>query len=146
MAKPKFQAYAPNGNLIVGTAEELCGVALISHFEEPSADSLEYAGETSIWWESQKSFTRETPSGGSLVFVDENHCEWLEDNLVFREEPSPDPAPPAPLHGLCQELADQLEAVVEELVIPEYAHAEEERSRKLLSLVQEARAILATQT
>jgi hypothetical protein len=143
MTKPKFRAYAPNGKQIVGTLEKVYGEALISYFEEASPDSLEYAGETDIWWDSKQSITRKTPSGESIVFLDEDRNEWLAGDLVLQEEPSPDPAPPAPLHALCQELADQLESVVEDLIIPEYAHTQEDRSRKLLCLVQEARAILA---
>ena len=44
---------------------------------------------------------------------------------------------------LIQRLADCLEEVIEELVIPEYAHTEEERTDAALFLVKEARAYLA---
>jgi len=44
---------------------------------------------------------------------------------------------------LIQRLADFLEEITEELVIPEYAHTEEERSNAALALVAEARAFLA---
>jgi hypothetical protein len=45
--------------------------------------------------------------------------------------------------GLIQRLADDLEGITEELVIPEYAHTEKERTDASLALVAEARAYLA---
>ena len=44
---------------------------------------------------------------------------------------------------LIQRLADDLEGITEELVIPEYAHTEKERTDASLALVAEARALLS---
>ena len=44
---------------------------------------------------------------------------------------------------LIKRLADDLERITEELVIPEYAHTEKERTDASLALVAEARAYLA---
>lgn len=44
---------------------------------------------------------------------------------------------------LIQRLADDLEGIVEELVIPEYSYTEKERTDASLVLVAEARAYLA---
>jgi len=44
---------------------------------------------------------------------------------------------------LIKRLADDLEGITEELVIPEYAHTEKERTDASLALVAEARAYLA---
>jgi hypothetical protein len=45
--------------------------------------------------------------------------------------------------SLIQRLADDLEGITEQLVIPEYAHTEKERTDASLALVAEARAYLA---
>jgi len=44
---------------------------------------------------------------------------------------------------LIKRLADDLERITEELVIPEYAHTEKERTDASLALIDEARAYLA---
>lgn len=77
--------YAPNGQLIVGTLERVSGVALILEgTSSRAADgtlNFEYAGDTEIWWEEQKTVTRK----GKRVFICEGGDEWTEDQLSLVE-------------------------------------------------------------
>lgn len=74
---------SPNGTAIRGTLERLAGVALgtVSRADDGTV-AIEYTGGTEIYWDEQRTVTREGPSGMEQVFIDENGCEWLESDLV----------------------------------------------------------------
>lgn len=78
--------YAPDGTEITGTYEKVFGEALIANFDVTrNADGtfdFAYAGGTEINWNSQVTVTRQ----GQRVFVDEDGGEWLENELVLRED------------------------------------------------------------
>lgn len=71
---------APNGQLIQGTLEQIPGVALISGIGDEGEP--EYDGETKVWWDDQKTLTRD----GKTIFVDDEGFEWTFDQLTKVEE------------------------------------------------------------
>jgi len=83
------QLYAPNGSVIIGTAELIEGVARIRGALAPSAGrarfELQYEGSTDVDWDSQTTRTRER----KRLFVDEDGTLWPEDELTLRETPAP---------------------------------------------------------
>lgn len=60
---------------IVGTLETLSGVALIG--EVSSLADFEYAGETKVWWDDQRTVVRD----GQRIFVDDDGEEYLESQV-----------------------------------------------------------------
>lgn len=78
MTEPPKQLFAPTGARIVGTLENLTGIALITGASAPATAGapfdLHLLGSTDIDWNSQHSITR----NGERLFVDENHQLWTE--------------------------------------------------------------------
>jgi len=81
---------APNGNPIVGTLETLFGCANATEFSETGEP--EYDGETTIWWDEQRTVHK----GASMVYVDENGDQWTFDQLVpdTEDDEEEDDTPP----------------------------------------------------
>lgn len=83
--KPGFyQAYSPSGKKIIGTLEQIPGVANIYGFavyEDGSVDP-EYAGETDVEWDNQ---VTETDDNGDRIFIDEDGAAWPEPKVKFRK-------------------------------------------------------------
>ena len=78
-------AFAPNGKRVVGTLETLQGVANINGVTVDADGKLEveYAGETTIDWNSQTSVRN---NRNKRIFVDEDGGTWSEVKLVLKEE------------------------------------------------------------
>jgi hypothetical protein len=76
MSKQLFTYKAPTGAEIIGTLEVLSAVAMISGIAENG--EVEYAGETNIDWSSQETIR----PFGEVIYVDENHDEWIFGQLV----------------------------------------------------------------
>ena len=77
---------SPTGSPIVGTLENLVGRAEITGIS-PTGEP-EHAGETTIFWDDQKTVTR----GGKIVFLDEDGGEWTFDELVSADDAGGDAA------------------------------------------------------
>jgi hypothetical protein len=79
-----MKAFAPNGKEIRGTLETVCGVAEGQEFTRAADGSIEfvYSGSTDIWWDEQKTVTRQ----GQRVFIDEDGAEWPESKIVIEGE------------------------------------------------------------
>lgn len=79
---------APNGKEIIGTVEELRGVALIN---EPKMEdgklTFDYSGQTDVDWDSQKTITL----GRHRLFADSDGGTHFENELrlVPDEQPKP---------------------------------------------------------
>jgi hypothetical protein len=82
------QLYAPNGSVIIGTAELIEGTARIDGALPPGAGrtrfELQYSGGTDVDWDSQTTRLRER----KRLFVDEDGSLWPEDELTLREPPA----------------------------------------------------------
>lgn len=80
-----MKAFAPNGLKIVGTLEHIPATSPITldsfSREEDGKIAFSHVGGTEIYWNEQKTLTR----NGLTVFVDEDGEEWTEDQLVLRE-------------------------------------------------------------
>jgi hypothetical protein len=76
----------PDGAAIIGTLETVRGVAGIEAGSvRRAADggiAFDYAGETDIWWDEQKTVLRD----GERVFVDENYNAHRESELRLIED------------------------------------------------------------
>lgn len=75
------QYKSPTGLLIEGTLERLSGKALVSDIQDDGTPV--YYGETEIWWDEQRTVTRDDKA----IFVDEAGEEWTFDQLVKVEGP-----------------------------------------------------------
>jgi hypothetical protein len=71
---------APNGIEISGTSEILPATALIDSINDDGTPN--YAGESKLWWDDQKTKTRD----GKILFVDESGEEWTFDQLTPIQE------------------------------------------------------------
>jgi len=79
-----YQAYAPDGTIIAGTADRLPGVAHIvggSYEIGPDGLSFDYEGETRVDWNGQ----RPRCEGGERLFADALGDVWPESGLVLVE-------------------------------------------------------------
>lgn len=77
-----MKAKAPNGKEITGTLEVCQANANISKFWRENGElKFEYSGETVMFWDEQKSVTR----NGGFVFLDEDGGEWLESEIILYE-------------------------------------------------------------
>jgi hypothetical protein len=86
-----MKLFAPDGTLIVSTKEVIPGTCDISYDNPVSRNadgtfSFEYTGGTDVDWDGQKTVTRLR----QRVFIDEAGDEWLEDQLVLREDEAED--------------------------------------------------------
>ena len=72
------------GSRIRGTLETLSGVALAERWGRTKDGllSFEWAGETDVWWDEQKTVRID----GERVFVDEDGEEVLEHEVELRQE------------------------------------------------------------
>lgn len=83
-------AFSPEGKRIIGVLNTVKCVALISHFKEnprgslleESDDSIEYEGETEIYWNDQETFLVD----GRWIYVDEDYNNWRLEDLTFEKE------------------------------------------------------------
>ena len=66
--------YSPIGSMIRGTLETITGCALISFNDDGSWD---YDGETDVWWDEQRTLTKD----GEDLFVDEAGYSWKASEL-----------------------------------------------------------------
>lgn len=76
--------YAPNGVLIVGTADVILATATItlgSVKKTETGFNLEWQG-SDVHWDSQETRTK----NGRLIYVDDDGAEWPEDQLEYRED------------------------------------------------------------
>lgn len=88
-----MKLYSPNNTLIIGTLEQLQGVALINNDDIMMSDgsgilqrydlSSKYNGNTEIDWGTQTTVL----AGMERVFVDDYGSEWRESELQLREAP-----------------------------------------------------------
>jgi hypothetical protein len=76
------QLFSPKGLRIVGTAEVIQAVAIVDSFEKRDNGTLylNYAGETDVNWNSQKTKTNQR---GSKMVVDEGGFKWSEKECRF---------------------------------------------------------------
>ena len=76
--------YAPDGALIVGTLELVTGSAgIIGATRQPDGSlDLEYEGGTEMFGDDSKTVERK----GQRVFLDEDGSEWLESELLLRDD------------------------------------------------------------
>jgi hypothetical protein len=81
-----MKAFAPNGLQILGTLEMIQGRAEIECAtfgrDEKGVVTFEYAGDTEIFWDEQKTAQK----NGHDIFLDEEGWEWTEEELVLRED------------------------------------------------------------
>ena len=75
---------APNGLVIRGTLERLCGVALIHKCRLANGRlEFEFYGETEIWHDETRTAEDEK---GETLFVDTEGNEWPENQLKLVDE------------------------------------------------------------
>lgn len=91
MPKKTYRLVSPKGAAIIGTLDTIEAMACVQGVESDERDSdgelsLEYSGDTEVFWDSQK--TQRTPKGERL-FLDANHDEWPESQLVVVVEEEP---------------------------------------------------------
>jgi hypothetical protein len=83
-----MQAYSPTGVLITGTYEMCpCRANIqLGSFQRAKDGTLifEWEGSSDMFWDGQTAETRD----GKVIYLDENGDEWLEDQIVLREEDS----------------------------------------------------------
>jgi len=65
---------------VVGTLETIQGVAIAFGLNEDG--SPEYAGETKIWWDDQRTIIRD----GERIWVDDAGTEYPQSQIESREE------------------------------------------------------------
>lgn len=83
-------AFSPTGKRIIGVLNTVNCLARINHFKddprgsllEESDDSIEYEGETEIYWNEQKTLLVD----GRWIYVDEDYNNWRLEDLTFMEE------------------------------------------------------------
>lgn len=68
--------YSPNGSRIVGTSDTVACRAEIFGIEDDGTP--EYAGETEVFWDEQKTLERDS----RILFLDEDGDEWTFDQLT----------------------------------------------------------------
>lgn len=80
--------YSPTGVPIIGTYEELEGVANINGAtldDSPNAPAkydLDWQGSTDVWWDGQRTKLNKK---GERLFIDENGDSWPESKLVLKD-------------------------------------------------------------
>ncbi len=67
---------APNGRKIIGTLEQLYGVAYIHG--DSTKDDYDHLGETKINWDGQETVTRD----GEVIFIDDQGNEWQSSQVI----------------------------------------------------------------
>lgn len=67
-----YQAFAPDGAIIIATIDKIVVTSGIASFNKPSPDSIDWTGESEIHFE------------------DENGNEWKASELRFEEEVNSD--------------------------------------------------------
>ena len=65
---------------VIGTLEELRGVSYAFSLNDDG--SPEYAGETRVWWDGQRTVMRD----GQRVWVEEDSTEHLQSQIEERKE------------------------------------------------------------
>jgi hypothetical protein len=80
---------APNGALIIGTADMVPGNALVTGFTREKDGTLtpEYTGGTVMCWDGQYNVEQ---TGGDWLLVDENGETWKASECTFTEETAED--------------------------------------------------------
>lgn len=85
--------FAPDGTPIVSTLERVPGSCDIINENvtrnEDGTFDFEWCGETELHWDGQETVERDITLGGSVmqrVFIDADGDEWLESQLVLRDE------------------------------------------------------------
>jgi len=67
---------SPNGSAIVGTYDLVPATARIDGIHDDGTP--EYAGESDVWWDDQKTQERD----GKILYVDEDAKTWTFDQLT----------------------------------------------------------------
>jgi len=85
-AAKRYDAYAPNGEPILGTLEAVTARSEIAHFQKPGdvGCEYEYAGGSEIFWDGMETQMRD----GKTLFLCAAGEEWTVDQLVFEEQGS----------------------------------------------------------
>ena len=77
-----YTVHAPDGKEIVGTLEQVFGIARITSVVQNEEDvEVIYDGQTDIDWNTQKSMTM----FGERLYLDEDQRVWREDEIVFSQ-------------------------------------------------------------
>lgn len=80
---PRYVAYSPTGNRIVGTLDTLSAVANMNGLYMYPGDpdhEFDFTGHTEVNWDSQITTLN---ADGELMFVDSEGAEWPKSSLVW---------------------------------------------------------------
>lgn len=67
---------SPSGSPIVGTYERLTARANATEYS--ATGEPDYAGDTEVFWDEQKTVMRD----GSMIYLDEDGMEWIFTDLI----------------------------------------------------------------
>jgi hypothetical protein len=81
-----MKAFSPTGHQIIGTLDVVtCRAEIVAdsfHKDDAGNIDFEWEGETTVFWDDQKTVQR----NGDPVYLDEEGGEWVEDQLVLRDD------------------------------------------------------------